>query len=265
VPINGGQITIQFSTGTADQPMINAIEITQSSGVAVQVNPNSASLTASQSQQFAATVTGTTNTAVTWSMNPSVGTLSTSGLYTAPASITSTQTVSITATSVADPTKFATATVTLMPTGGSFAPIRVHAGGGAYTDPLGQVWSADYGFSGGSTYSVTNPISNTNTPTLYQSQRYGSGFSYQFTVPNGTYTVNLKFAELYYTSTGNRVFNVAINGSTVLSNFDVVAQAGGGFRAVDKPFTVPINGGQITIQFSTGTADLPIINAIEIK
>ena len=46
-------------------------------------------------------------------MNPSVGTLTTSGLYTAPAAISSAQNITITATSVADPTKSANATVTL--------------------------------------------------------------------------------------------------------------------------------------------------------
>jgi len=84
-------------------------------GVSVALNPPSANLSASQTSQFTATVTGNTNTAVTWSMNPAVGTL-VSGLYTAPASISSSQTVTITATSVADPTKSATATVQLTPT-----------------------------------------------------------------------------------------------------------------------------------------------------
>jgi hypothetical protein len=81
--------------------------------VAVSVGPASVTLTANGQQQFTAAVRGTNNTAVTWSMNPSVGTLTTSGLYTAPAAISSAQTITITATSVADPTKSANATVTL--------------------------------------------------------------------------------------------------------------------------------------------------------
>ena len=44
--------------------------------------------------------------------------------------------------------------------------------------------------------------------TLYDSERYGNTFSYGINVPNGTYTVALKFAELYWTSAGQRVFNV---------------------------------------------------------
>ena len=83
--------------------------------VAVSVTPGTASLFALQTQQFSRTVTGTNNTSVTWSINPSAGSISAAGLYTAPSSIASTQTVTVTATSVADNTKFATATVTLNP------------------------------------------------------------------------------------------------------------------------------------------------------
>jgi beta-galactosidase len=80
---------------------------------------------------------------------------------------------------------------------------------------------------------------------------------------NGTYTVTLKFAELYLSQPGGRIFNVAINGQTVLSNFDVVAAAGGGLTAVDRSFTVDVSNGQIVIEFISGVADATI-NAIEI-
>jgi hypothetical protein len=66
-------------------------------------------LSASETQQFNVTVTGTTNPAVTWSLNPGVGTVSASGLYAAPASVSSAQTISVVATSVADPSKSASA------------------------------------------------------------------------------------------------------------------------------------------------------------
>jgi trimeric autotransporter adhesin len=51
---------------------------------------------------------------VTWTRAPNLGTISAAGLYTAPAIITTSQTVTVTATSVADPTKSATAAVTLV-------------------------------------------------------------------------------------------------------------------------------------------------------
>ena len=83
--------------------------------VAVSVSPTTASLSAGGTQQFTATVTGSSNTAVSWSLS-GLGTLPSSGLYTAPANISSQSTATITVTSQADTTKSASATVTLNPT-----------------------------------------------------------------------------------------------------------------------------------------------------
>jgi hypothetical protein len=53
--------------------------------VSVTVTPNSVTVVQSATQSFAATVTGSTNTAVTWSVRePSGGTINSAGLYTAP-------------------------------------------------------------------------------------------------------------------------------------------------------------------------------------
>jgi len=93
------------------------------SNISVSVVPSSASLNASLTQQFSATLTGTTNTAVTWASNPGgVGGVSSSGLYTAPALIPSQQNVTVTATSVADSTRLASAIVTLNPIAVSVSP-----------------------------------------------------------------------------------------------------------------------------------------------
>jgi len=96
-------VDVVFSTATAPTT------------VAVSVSPSSLSLGPSGTQQFAATVTGTSNTAVTWSLSPSVGSISSMGLYTAPSSVTAQQTVTVKATSTADTTKYATATVVVNP------------------------------------------------------------------------------------------------------------------------------------------------------
>jgi uncharacterized protein YkwD len=145
------------------------------------------------------------------------------------------------------------------------APARIHAGGGAVTDAAGNVWSADNSFSGGTPWSTAQNVANTTTPALYQTCRYGNGFSYQFNVANGSYNVLLKFAEISRTAAGQRIFSVAINGTTVLANFDIVAAAGGPLIALDKSFPVTVTNGQINIQFVTGPADLPLINAIQIQ
>ena len=236
------------------------------SGVIVQVSPASATLQQSGSQTFTAAVFGTNNTAVTWSITPQVGTITPNGqsvLYSAPALISSKQIVTLTATSVADTTKTGSAQITLVPPG-SFTPIFVHAGGSGYTDTLGNVWVADTNFTGGTPASTTHSISNTSDPILYQTERWGV-FTYAFNVPNGNYNVTLKFAEIYWTKTGQRVFNVAINGTPELSNFDIVATAGAPFTALDETFAVPVTNGTITIQFTKGSADLPKVSAIAIQ
>jgi hypothetical protein len=83
--------------------------------IAVSIAPGSVAVGPSQSQQFTATVTGATNTNVTWTLSPAVGAISATGLYTAPASILNAQSVTVSATSDADPTKSASASITLSP------------------------------------------------------------------------------------------------------------------------------------------------------
>jgi len=237
----------------------------------ISISPAAVTLQGGQAQQFNPTITGGSgNLTLTWSMNPPTGTLA-NGLYTAPAAVSTSQTVTITATLPSG--AHATASVTLAPpatntsTGSSgpsnFSPIRVDAGGAAYTDSSGNTWGSDYDYIGGYTASSGSTVSGTTAPTVYQSCRWGA-FTYQFAVPNGGYTVVLKFAEIYFTTPGSRMFNVSINGTPVLANFDVVAQAGGALKALDKSFPVTVTNGQIRIQFTPGSADQPLVNGIEI-
>lgn len=79
--------------------------------VNVTVSPAVATLEPGDSAQFSASVQGTMNTAVTWSIQPNVGTISSSGVYTAPLSSPSQQTVTITATSVQNPASVSVAQV----------------------------------------------------------------------------------------------------------------------------------------------------------
>jgi hypothetical protein len=95
-----------------------ALTIANSAASTISVTPASATLSANQSVQFTATTTNMSNTGVTWSLSPVVGSMS-SGTYTAPASIPSAQTVTVTATSAADSTKSASATITLTPAASS--------------------------------------------------------------------------------------------------------------------------------------------------
>ena len=84
--------------------------------VTISVTPPNLSLTSGQSQQFTALVSNTSNKTVGWTISPAnAGTMNRAGLYTAPASLTALQTVTITATSQADPVQSASATITLSP------------------------------------------------------------------------------------------------------------------------------------------------------
>lgn len=92
---------------------------TSTQAVSVTISPATATVRLLATQQFTATVTGTSNTSVTWSVggvaggNATVGTISTSGLYTAPGTLPSPNSVTVTATSAADTSKSASATVTI--------------------------------------------------------------------------------------------------------------------------------------------------------
>src|SRR6266404_765341 len=83
--------------------------------VAVAVSPTAASVVVTKTQQFTATVTGTSNTAVTWSAvgGTANGTISNAGLYTAPATVPNPPQVTVTATSQKDSTKTGSATLTV--------------------------------------------------------------------------------------------------------------------------------------------------------
>jgi hypothetical protein len=131
-------------------------------------------------------------------------------------------------------------------------------------------FGADAGYSGGSVSSTTSTIdmsglTNPAPQTVYQYNRYGA-ITYTFgnLTPNNYYWIRLHFAEAYWTAAGKRVFNVTVNGSTVLGAFDIFAAAGAQNKAVIRDLYKPANAsGQMVIQFSAST-DNPQINGIEV-
>jgi hypothetical protein len=118
--VSSQQTVTAKATSVGDPTKSASATITLLAGVGVTVSPGTASLSAGQTQQLTASVSGGSgNTAMTWSLSPAVGTISSTGLYTAPASVSSQQTVTAKATSVGDPTKSAASTITLLATSGS--------------------------------------------------------------------------------------------------------------------------------------------------
>ena len=163
------------------------------------------------------------------------------------------------------------ATPTPTPAAAATVVWRIQAGGPAYVDSAGNTWAADTQYLGGYSYAATTafPISGTSDAGLYQTERYGdlynqNSFSYSFPVPAGFYQLTLKFVETDFSSAGKRMFNVGVNGMSVLSNFDLYAD-GGANKADDKVFDFisPI-GGKITVQFTAGSADSPKVNALQV-
>jgi len=141
----------------------------------------------------------------------------------------------------------------------------INAGGAATGSFLADAYS-----SGGSTYATTTSVdtsgvTNPAPQAVYQTERYGN---MTYTLPGlkaGTqYTVRLHFAEIYWTSSGQRLFNVSINGQQVLSNFDIYATAGGANKALVEAFTTTADAnGQIAIQF-TSVKDNAKVNGLEV-
>jgi hypothetical protein len=133
---NPSNITIT-ATSQADWRQQASATVTLAS-VSVTVHPASSSVFTNAQQQFAATVTGTTNTQVNWSVNgipggnATVGTINTGGLYTGPASVPSPATVTVVATSQVDTSKTGSASVTIQPSTpfGTFT-VTVHGSGGS--------------------------------------------------------------------------------------------------------------------------------------
>ena len=106
---------------------------------------------------------------------------------------------------------------------------------------------------------------------MYQTER-NSGtdngtFGYGFPVSNGQYTVVLHFAEIFFTRLNNRVFDVSIEGTKVLDNYDIFKKAGA-FTATSETFTVNVADGKLNIDFSAlvsdGGINRPKVSAIEI-
>jgi len=145
------------------------------------------------------------------------------------------------------------------------AGVDISAGG-----PAAAPFVADEDFTGGTTAATTHAITTTGLTnpapqSVYQHNRFGN---FTYTIPGLTagasYTVRLHFAEEYWTTAGSRTFNVLINGTQVLTNFDIFATAGGEYIGVIEPFTATASStGTVTIQFVT-VKDNAQVNGIEV-
>lgn len=123
------------------------------------------------------------------------------------------------------------------------------------TDQQGDTWHPDqpystggFGYLGTSTARNTNePITNTTDPWLYQTAREGA-YEYRFdNVPNGTYRIDLDFAELDPIEPNSRVFDVVTERKIVLPGYDIISE-NGTLNAARESFTVKITDGQANVR-----------------
>ncbi|NLG17729.1 MAG: DUF362 domain-containing protein, partial [Fibrobacter sp.] len=206
----------------------------------IVVSPSSASINASATAQFSAVGYDKSGNPLeiqpvfTWSVSGG-NTISSDGLFNA--GITA-GTYVVTA---ASGNISGTASVTVLEK--PLTEYQINCGSNSAVSPF----TADQFVSGGTMRTITDAIdlSGVSDPAphaVYQSERYGTQ---TYTIPGLTasseYTVRLHMAELYQTATGKRVFNVAINGTTVLSNFDIYAITGARYKAIVREFTTKAN------------------------
>ena len=81
-------------------------------------------------------------------------------------------------------------------------------------------------------------------------------------IPNGNYTCNLGFAEIFegISSSGQRVFNVFIQNTQVLFNYDIFADTGGINRAIVKSFPIIVVDGIANIRLVSVVENAKISN-----
>ena len=115
----------------------------------------------------------------------------------------------------------------------------------------------DSNFKGGSVQTTdhaidTSHVANPLPQSAYQTYRFGNfSYIYKNLTPGGLYNILLDFSENKATAAGQRVFNVSINGQPVLTNFDIFAEAGGTFIALQKSFNATAGAdGKITVKFT---------------
>ena len=153
--------------------------------------------------------------------------------------------------------------------------VAIAAGGPAESNSAGGDASfvSDEDFNGGglntsvtATINLALPGANAAPTGVYQ---YGRAGTFTYTIPGLTagrqYNVLLHFAETYWSAAGQRIFDVAINGATVLSNFDIFAKVGKDAALMETFTATASSNGQIVIDFTRGPADQPVLMGLEVR
>jgi enterochelin esterase-like enzyme len=144
-----------------------------------------------------------------------------------------------------------------------------------YTDKNGNLWLPDEVKAPGASLSPldgrtierteTYEVPNVAFRQIFRTERYSMS-AYEFSLPNGKYTVRLHFAETFtgITGVGQRVYSFAVQGQKPEKDFDMFKEAGGPYKAIQREYKgVAVTDGKLRITF-TPNIENPAINGIEI-
>jgi GH35 family endo-1,4-beta-xylanase len=116
----------------------------------------------------------------------------------------------------------------------------------------------------GNTYSTSETIQTDVDAEIYQTERWNDYLAYAIPVESGKdYEITLKFAEIYFSAGGSRIFDVHVEGQLFLDNFDVFSAAGGRNIAQDTSIVVNVKKSCISIEL-TASPDNAAIKGIVI-
>ncbi|MBO4658239.1 MAG: beta-galactosidase [Prevotella sp.] len=153
---------------------------------------------------------------------------------------------------------------------------RINCGGDLYEDSHGKTWMRDDNqwshswserFEGLSPYQLSQTRNDSISSPLFQTSRFGRhALSYHFPVPAGRYRVELYFIEPWYRQAdaeGLRLFDVAVNDSTIIHDLDIWAQVHYG-KPYKRVVEVTNHSEEICIRFPKVKAGQAMISAIAI-
>jgi Divergent InlB B-repeat domain len=227
--------------------------------VTVSVTPASATVQTGSTQQFSASVTGTSNTAVTWSVsdvtggNQTVGTISSTGLYAAPATIPTPSAVTVSAASAVDSSRAASAAVTVTGTIETATQTITAANGGTIMLPSGSNVTIPAGaFASGQTVTASLMTSLPTQPPSGFIVGVGPALVLSTSVPPfNTSTGNIQFVI-------NTTSNSGLQGSAAMA--DLVDSTGDNFFGLAGTFDSTTNLASITVPAAlmTGTNSVAV-------
>lgn len=140
--------------------------------------------------------------------------------------------------------------------------VRINCGDQSnFTAADGNIWVADNYFTGGvraDLEAALGPftVSGTQNQRIYKFERSQDNGSFSYAIPiggSGIFTLKLLFAENYFNKVGDRVGSVSLNGSPLLTNFDILKEVNK-HTALVKAWT--------GVQMPTATVNLTFTNIL---